>query len=183
MEYSFILRFGPLNLHPVQLPGCHGPAQSGQTPDFDYGPFVNLHAQHSKWLSFSIVWHWGFTSNVNVQTRRGYLGWWLNAVGAPTPSFVQECDCELWHPSIKWTLSSTGQIPEGCTLLIQFPIPTGVKWGWENHSYLHYPSIQSLQFNFYFANESQVFRGGFKTQPPVDRRFRPVPGGCHCLEQ
>ena len=27
------------------------------------------------------------------------------------------------------------------------------------------------------------FRGGFKTQPPVDRRFRPVPGGCHCLEQ
>ena len=23
----------------------------------------------------------------------------------------------------------------------------------------------------------------FKTQPPVDRRFRPVPGGCHCLEQ
>ena len=26
-------------------------------------------------------------------------------------------------------------------------------------------------------------RGGFKTQPPVDRRFRPVPGGCHCLEQ
>ena len=27
------------------------------------------------------------------------------------------------------------------------------------------------------------FRSGFKTQPPVDRRFRPVPGGCHCLEQ
>ena len=26
-------------------------------------------------------------------------------------------------------------------------------------------------------------RGDFKTQPPVDRRFRPVPGGCHCLEQ
>ena len=26
-------------------------------------------------------------------------------------------------------------------------------------------------------------RGGFKTQPPVDQRFRPVPGGCHCLEQ
>ena len=26
-------------------------------------------------------------------------------------------------------------------------------------------------------------RGGFKTQPPVDRRFRPVPRGCHCLEQ
>ena len=26
-------------------------------------------------------------------------------------------------------------------------------------------------------------RGGFKTQPPVDRRFRPVLGGCHCLEQ
>ena len=26
-------------------------------------------------------------------------------------------------------------------------------------------------------------RGGFKTQPPVDRRFRPVPGRCHCLEQ
>ena len=25
--------------------------------------------------------------------------------------------------------------------------------------------------------------GGFKTQPPVDRRLRPVPGGCHCLEQ
>ena len=28
-----------------------------------------------------------------------------------------------------------------------------------------------------------ALRGGFKTQPPVDRRFRPVPGGCHCLEQ
>ena len=26
-------------------------------------------------------------------------------------------------------------------------------------------------------------RGGFKTQPPVDRRFRPVLGGYHCLEQ
>ena len=26
-------------------------------------------------------------------------------------------------------------------------------------------------------------RDGFKTQPAVDRRFRPVPGGCHCLEQ
>ena len=26
-------------------------------------------------------------------------------------------------------------------------------------------------------------RGGFKTQPPGDRGFRPVPGGCHCLEQ
>ena len=24
---------------------------------------------------------------------------------------------------------------------------------------------------------------GFKTQPLVDRRFRPVPGGCHCLAQ
>ena len=31
--------------------------------------------------------------------------------------------------------------------------------------------------------KSKLFRGGFKTQPPVDRRFRPVPGGCHCLEQ
>ena len=28
-----------------------------------------------------------------------------------------------------------------------------------------------------------ALRGDFKTQPPVDRRFRPVPGGCHCLEQ
>ena len=26
-------------------------------------------------------------------------------------------------------------------------------------------------------------RGDFKTQPPVDRHFRPVLGGCHCLEQ
>ena len=26
-------------------------------------------------------------------------------------------------------------------------------------------------------------RGSFKTQPPVDRRLRPVSGGCHCLEQ
>ena len=26
-------------------------------------------------------------------------------------------------------------------------------------------------------------RGGFKTQLPVDRQFRPVPGGCYCLEQ
>ena len=28
-----------------------------------------------------------------------------------------------------------------------------------------------------------LLRGGFKTQPPVDQRFRLVPGGCHCLEQ
>ena len=28
-----------------------------------------------------------------------------------------------------------------------------------------------------------LLRGGFKTQPAVDRRFRPVPGGWHCLEQ
>ena len=36
----------------------------------------------------------------------------------------------------------------------------------------------------YLNNHSPVLlRGGFKTQPPVDRRFRPVPGGCHCLEQ
>ena len=26
-------------------------------------------------------------------------------------------------------------------------------------------------------------RGDFKTQSAVDRRFRAVPGGCHCLEQ
>ena len=25
-------------------------------------------------------------------------------------------------------------------------------------------------------------RGGFKTHPPVDRLFRPVACGCHCLE-
>ena len=25
--------------------------------------------------------------------------------------------------------------------------------------------------------------GGFKTEVPVDRRFRPIPCGCHCLEQ
>ena len=30
---------------------------------------------------------------------------------------------------------------------------------------------------------AHTLRGGFKTQPPVDRRFRPVLGGCHCLEQ
>ena len=28
-----------------------------------------------------------------------------------------------------------------------------------------------------------LIRGGFKTQPPVKRRFRPVLGGCNCLEQ
>ena len=26
-------------------------------------------------------------------------------------------------------------------------------------------------------------RSDFKTQPPVNQRFRPAPGGCHCLEQ
>ena len=30
------------------------------------------------------------------------------------------------------------------------------------------------------VNEINKLRGGFKTQPPVDRRFRPVSGGCHC---
>ena len=28
-----------------------------------------------------------------------------------------------------------------------------------------------------------TLRGDFKTQPPVDCRFRPVSGSCHCLEQ
>ena len=28
-----------------------------------------------------------------------------------------------------------------------------------------------------------MVRGNFKTQLPVDRRFRLVPGGYHCLEQ
>ena len=29
----------------------------------------------------------------------------------------------------------------------------------------------------------KMVRGGFKTQPPVDRQFRPIPGTCHCSEQ
>ena len=28
-------------------------------------------------------------------------------------------------------------------------------------------------------NDAYIVRGGFKTKPPVDLRFRPVPGGCH----
>ena len=27
------------------------------------------------------------------------------------------------------------------------------------------------------------FRDGFKTQPPVDRRFRPIPPGFYCSKQ
>ena len=34
----------------------------------------------------------------------------------------------------------------------------------------------------YLTAVYKPIRGGFKTQPPVDRRFRPVLGGCHCLE-
>ena len=36
----------------------------------------------------------------------------------------------------------------GCTLLIQFPIPTRVKWGWENHSYLLYPIFNRSSLTF-----------------------------------
>ena len=38
-------------------------------------------------------------------------------------------------------------------------------------------------YNLFPAYISSLLRGGFKTQPSVDRRFRPVLGGCHCLEQ
>ena len=31
---------------------------------------------------------------------------------------------------------------------IQFPIPTRVKWGWENHSYLHYPIFNRSSLTF-----------------------------------
>ena len=33
------------------------------------------------------------------------------------------------------------------------------------------------------ASFSRYLRGDFKTQPPIDMRFRLVPGGCHRLEQ
>ena len=45
----------------------------------------------------------------------------------------------------------------GCTLLIQFPIPTRVKWVVGKSLISSLSHIQSLQFNFYFADESQVF--------------------------
>ena len=32
-------------------------------------------------------------------------------------------------------------------------------------------------------SKTRSFRGNFKIQPPVDRRFRLVPSGCHYLEQ
>ena len=45
-------------------------------------------------------------------------------------------------------------------------------------SYPHFPPF----FKVLILLVSEILRGGFKTQPPVDRRFRPVPGGCHRLE-
>ena len=44
-------------------------------------------------------------------------------------------------------------------------------------------------FGYYSSQRMKVsvqhthVRDEFKTQLPVDRRFCPVPGGCHCLEQ
>ena len=38
-----------------------------------------------------------------------------------------------------------------------------------------------LQLHRYFENG--LLRDGFKTQPPVDRRFRPVPPGFYCSKQ
>ena len=32
-------------------------------------------------------------------------------------------------------------------------------------------------------SKCQILRDGFKTQPPVDRRFRPVPPGFYCSKQ
>ena len=47
--------------------------------------------------------------------------------------------------------------------------------------------VDCLQHKFSFCSvqhmKKKIVRGGFKTQPPVDQRFRPVPGGCHCLDQ
>ena len=39
-----------------------------------------------------------------------------------------------------------------------------------------------VQKNSTFVLRRDYLRGDFKTQPPVDRRFRPVLDGCHCLE-
>ena len=42
----------------------------------------------------------------------------------------------------------------------------------------------SIRQSFLWGNVVYKWiRGGFKSQPPVDRRFRQVPGRCHCLEQ
>ena len=53
--------------------------------------------------------------------------------------------------------------------------------------FIKYPSPHSLDYK----DTSKSWRQGdslrgnrdFKTQPAVGRRFRPVLGGCHCLEQ
>ena len=39
-----------------------------------------------------------------------------------------------------------------------------------------------VQKNSTFVLRRDYLRGDFKTQPPVDRRFRPALDGCHCLE-
>ena len=43
--------------------------------------------------------------------------------------------------------------------------------------------MEKMNKEIKFMTYYNSLRGGFKTQPPVNRRFRPVPGGCHCLEQ
>ena len=49
----------------------------------------------SSWLGYFLSWmSFGTNQNSNVvQTLRGYVGWWCNALRGPMPSFVQECDC------------------------------------------------------------------------------------------
>ena len=64
----------------------------------------------------------------------------------------------LHFPLFVWYAEFGNPATIGCTLLIQFPIPTRVKWGWGKSLISSLSHIQSLQFNFYFADESQVFK-------------------------
>ena len=63
---------------------------------------------------------------------------------------------------------------------------------WRLHKLCYFTRSASIHIailsNHYIATHLkscisvQLFRGGFKTQPPVDRRFRPVPPGFYCSE-
>ena len=56
------------------------------------------------------------------------------------PSFI--------FPLFVWYAEFGNPATIGCTLLIQFPIPKRVKWGWENHSYLHCPIFNRSSLTF-----------------------------------
>ena len=59
----------------------------------------------------------------------------------------------------------------------------GMNMSWTVHEVTIIVDIKSMKYGPKFPNVMGVARGGFKTQPPVDRRFRPVPPGCYCSKQ